>query len=65
MERPIGEEFEVKLRIKVAESGRTCKGCIFDSSELCGQTDLLGACDYLTRNDGKNIHFEIVFCESV
>lgn len=65
IERQIGEEFELKLRIKVVKSGRACKGCIFDNSELCGQIDQLGACDYLTRSDGENIHFEIVSCNNV
>ena len=64
-ERQIGEEFELKLRVKVVKSGRACKGCIFDNSELCTQIDQLGACDYLTRSDEENVHFELVSCNNI
>lgn len=64
-ERQIGEEFELKLRVKVVKSDRACKGCAFNGSYSCTQIDQLGACDYLTRSDGKNVHFEIVSCNNI
>lgn len=64
-ERQIGEEFELKLRVKVVKSGRACKGCAFSGSDSCIQIDQLGACDYLTRSDGQNVHFEIVSCNNI
>lgn len=60
MERKVGEEFEIKLRIKVVKSERPCVECIFHSSCACEQLNGLGNCDADARTDGKNIHFEIV-----
>lgn len=65
MERKIGEEFEIKLRLKVVESGRACMKCIFIGSQLCTQIDQLGNCVYLTRNDLKDVHFELVSSDEV
>ena len=60
MERKIGEEFEVKLRIKVVKSDSPCIECMFRSSCACEELNGLGNCDADDRTDGKNIHFEIV-----
>ena len=65
MERKIGEEFEVKLRIKVVESVRPCIECMFLSSCACEELNVLGNCDADARTDGKNIHFEIVSPDEV
>ena len=65
MERKIGEEFEIKLRLKVVESGRACMKCIFLGSRLCTQIDQLGDCACFIRNDEKDVHFELVSSDEV
>ena len=65
MERQIGEKFKIELLVKVVESDKSCEGCIFSDSEMCVSMDELGTCDYLTRSDGKNVHFEIVSCNNI
>ena len=60
MERQIGDEFEVKLRVRVVKSERPCVGCMFRSSFACEELNGLGNCDADARTDGKYIHFEIV-----
>ena len=58
MERKIGEQFEVKIRLKVVEGD--CNGCIFSDmySDVCPYVNELGECDGRVRGDGKNVHFE-------
>ena len=58
MERKIGEQFELKLRIKVVESERPCVRCLFYGSDFCALSDQLGDCGCRSRSDGKNVHFE-------
>ena len=60
MERKIGDEFEVKLRIKVVKSERSCVGYMFRSFFACEELDGLGNCDADARTDEKHIRFEIV-----
>ena len=65
MERKIGEEVEVKLRIKVVETNNPCKGCIFGSLEVCPDVKALGNCSSFIRSDKKNVHFELVSVEEL
>ena len=58
MERQIGEQFELKLRIKVVESKIPCVRCLFYGSTFCAFAEQLGDCGCRTRSDGKNVHFE-------
>ena len=58
MERPIGEQFELKLNIKVVESERPCVRCLFYGSNFCALSEQLGDCGCRSRSDGKNVHFE-------
>ena len=60
MKRKIGEEFEIKLRIKVVESDRPCTDCVFRDSAVCKELNGLGNCDADARTDGKHIHFKII-----
>ena len=60
MERKIGDEFEVKLHVRVVKSDRPCVECIFHNSAACEELNGLGNCDADARTDGKHIHFEIV-----
>lgn len=58
LERKVGEEFEVKLRLKVVENENnevSCKKCAFFSNFGC-----LGACSEFSRLDGTNVHYEII-----
>ena len=59
-ERKIGEEFEVKLRLKVVKSIYICRDCVFYDSVLCSQIDELGNCSKQSRLDGTNVHFELI-----
>ena len=58
MERKIGEQFEIKIRLKVVEGD--CNGCIFSDMypDVCPYVNELGECDGRVRSDGKNVHFE-------
>ena len=58
MERKIGEEFELKIRLKVVEGD--CDGCAFGDMypDVCPYIDDLGKCDARVRADKKRIHFE-------
>ena len=64
-ERKIGEEFEVKLRIKVVENDDAiypCQNCSFQG-ELCSTCkldDIFGHCSHTNRTDRKNICFQLV-----
>ena len=58
MERKIGEQFELKLNIKVVESERPCVRCLFYGSTFCALLGQLGDCGCRSRSDGKNVHFE-------
>ena len=60
MERKIGDEFEMKLRVRVVKSERPCVGCIFRSSFAYEELNGLGNCGTDARTYGKHIHFEIV-----
>ena len=60
MERKIGDEFEIKLRIKAIKSDSPCIDCMFYDSAACEELKELGNCGADTRTDGKYIHFKIV-----
>ena len=60
MERKIGEEFEVTIRVKVVESDEPCIGCIFEHLNICPSIETVGACSDYVRSDKKEVHFEIV-----
>lgn len=60
MERKIGEEFEVKLRVKTFE--RTvpgCRECVFYDIDTCAK-DETGPCHDYDRSDGKKVAFMCV-----
>ena len=60
MERKIGEEFEVKLRVKTFE--RTwpgCSECFFYDLDTCAK-DETGFCHEEDRSDGKRVGFYVV-----
>ena len=60
MERKIGEEFEVKLRVKTFE--RTlpgCRECVFYELDTCAK-DETGPCREEERSDGKKVGFYVV-----
>ena len=65
MERKIGEQFELKLSIKVVESEIPCLMCLFYGSTFCALLDKLGDCGCRPRIDGKNVHFELVSPDEV
>ena len=57
-ERKVGEEFEVKLLLKVVENENnevSWKKCACFSNVGC-----LGACSEFSRLDGTNVHYEII-----
>ena len=60
MERQIGEEFELKIRLKVVEGN--CDGCAFGDMypDVCPYIDELGECDGRVRIDGKYVYFKKV-----
>ena len=60
MERKIGEEFEVKLRIKTFErSVPGCVECVFYELDTCAK-DETGPCYDYDRSDGKKVAFMCV-----
>ena len=64
MERKIGEEFEVKLRLGVHERKYGCVDCILYDLDICGQIEKeLGLCHQDDRSDGKKIGFHFVLSD--
>ena len=64
-DRKIGEEFEIRLRLKVVEG--KCSGCMFDEMypDVCPYIDALGDCDERVRADKKHVCFEKVSYEVI
>lgn len=64
LERKVGEEFEVKLRLKVVKNENnglfSCRECVFYNSHYCDRIREQGACDEFSRLDGTNVHFKII-----
>ena len=67
MERKIGEEFDVKIRVRAVEdtNGLTCTICAL--SGICeSYMDVKSSpCYPMDRTDGKNIYYELVSYEEV
>ena len=64
MERKIGEEFEVKLRLGVHERIYGCVDCQLYDLDICGQIENeLGPCAEYERSDGKKIGFHFVLSD--
>ena len=66
MERKIGEEFDIKIRVRTVESsdGRSCTICAL--SDVCNADMFIqniSICDPAVRTDGKNIYYELVSYE--
>ena len=67
MEREIGEEFDVKIRVRAVEDtkGLTCTICAL--SGIC-DSDMgvkVSPCYPMDRTDGKNVYYELVSYEEV
>ena len=61
MERKIGEEFEVKVRLGVHERKYGCVECALYEFDICDQIEKeLGPCHNEDRSDGKKIGFHFV-----
>lgn len=61
-EREVGEEFEVKLRLKVVQNENnvfSCFKCAFFNYPFCDRIQT-GTCTSCSRLDDKNVHFEII-----
>lgn len=52
----IGEEAQIMVRCVEDKDARSCECCVFDNSLLCE----LIHCSSFVREDGKDVHFEIV-----
>ena len=63
MERPIGQVFELKLRLEVSE-GNSCAECVFCDVDCCNIRGL-GICSPDLRTDGKKVVFEKVYYDVV
>ena len=67
MELGIGEEFDVKIRVRAVEDtkGLTCTICAL--SGIC-DSDMdvkVSPCYPMDRTDGKNVYYELVAYEEV
>lgn len=65
MERPIGSEFEVEIRLRLeVTEGRSspCGGCFFEGLNHC-PWDVLGRCGN-ERDDHKSVIFREVISET-
>ena len=61
MERKIGEEFEVTLRLGVHERKYGCVDCELYDLDICDKIEKeLGLCGQDERSDGKKIGFHFV-----
>ena len=63
LERKVGEEFDVKLRLKVVQNENnvfSCSKCAFFNYPFCDRIQGTGTCTNCSRLDGKNVHFEII-----
>ena len=66
MERNIGEEFDVKIRVRAVESddGLSCSICAL--SRFCNfDIENMSTCNPVDRTDGKNVYYELVTYEEV
>ena len=68
MERKIGEEFDVKIRVRAVESpnGFSCRLCALVN--FCISDDIsekISTCYPVDRTDGKNVYYELVTYEEV
>ena len=72
MERKIGEEFDVKIRVRTVENinGLTCticalRGVCHSDSNSDSYEIKISACCPVDRIDGKNVYHELVSYEEV
>ena len=68
MERKIGEEFDVKIRVRAVESvnGFSCRLCaLVNFCILDDVSEKISTCYPVDRTDGKNVYYELVTYEEV
>ena len=67
MERKIGEEFYVKIRVRAVESsnGFSCTLCALANVCNSGVAEQISTCYPVDRTDGKNVYYELVTYEEV
>lgn len=67
MERQVGEEFDVKIRVRTVESSCELPCSICALSGVCNSdyAEKVSTCFPTTRIDGKNIYYELVSYDEV
>ena len=67
MEREIGEEFDVKIRVRAVEdtNGLTCTICALSGICDSDMDEKVSPCYPMDRTDGKNVYYELVSYEEV